>query len=401
MSLLKETQIIGVNDNRGRLRVSTGTVQEDYTCRNSDLDTFLLDSAGTGTDTFPFTNIRRLGVTSGQYRVLQSKIHHPYVHGSSQTIRFAMANFGAASNVEKSVGYFSTSTVSPYTANLDGIRLYKDTSNVYSVQIWNNGTQLTTTSLQSANWVDKLDGSGPSRMTINWANFNAFKLEFSYTGVTTLNCAVAYNGKWWTFAQYFHTNQTATPAFQNPNKPMRWEIRSTTGTGNLDMITGSVATEGQFEATLEVGIPVAVSGITIPGAGVRYAMLGVSLQPATRSLLARITSFEGQIKTNDFLDLALCLNPTVAGTFTYADLTGTPLQVATGTALNIVTGGTRIGAGTFNSLNMNNKSMVQSDLARLGAKIDGSLDRIVLVATPTLASTNVNTAAEIVCAWFN
>ncbi len=183
---------------------------------------------------------------------------------------------------------------------------------------------------------------------------------------------------------------------------MRWEIRSSTGSGSLDMMTASVSTEShEFSVGVETGLRMAAIGLKLPSTGIGYALLGVQLRPGTRNILARATSFEGAVQSNDFLDLALYLNPTVAGVFTYADVPGTPLQSATGILTNLVTGGTRISPGSFNSLNMNNKCFVESDLARLGSKTDGTLDALVLVGTPVFASTALNVMAELNIGYYN
>ena len=385
-------------DAAGRLRTSNVTSLGDYKILNGYLDTNLLLTAGTATFTTNTNNLQ-MSVTSGQYGILYSKMYHPYLNDKSQKITMTAFNMGAASNVEKSMEYMSSSATAPHNTALDGIRLFKDTSNNYSFQIWRNGTQLNTPSLQFANWIDKLDGTGPSGMTVDWNNFNVIMCDFLWLGGTTIRFYINYAGKNWTIASHYYANTDNQPFILSPNKQIRWVIRSTTGSGTLNAVCAAVGSEGQIN---QMGItrPIkgTTGGVSNLSSAVSYAICGVRKATTYRDIFAVVESFEGIISTNDFIDWTLVLNPTIAGTVTWTALSGTPFETFQGALTNTVTGGFDI-SNTYSSLNMNNAKGFDSVLARLNSTITNTMDNIVLVATPSLGSSAVRVTGSMQVRW--
>lgn len=385
-------------DGAGRLRISYLRMFGEYKMLNNVFPSILLEQ--TGTATFTNNNNRvTMSVTSGQYGIITSKQYHPYFNGCSQNMEFTFTALGSATNVEKSFGYISSNSSAPYNSTLDGFRIFKSTADVYSFQVWRNGTN--TLNLTRSNWTDKLDGTGASGMTINWDNFNVFKLDFLYLGGTAVRCYVMYNREWHTVFTHFYANTDTEPIFRSPNKPIRYEIRSTTGTGSMDFICAEVGSEGGERSqgtTITVAAPNA--GITPLATGTTYALCGIRKASTQRDIYAEVKTFEGVISTNDFINLELRLNPTVAGTFTYSALTSTPFETATGAITNTVTGGTVID-NTYFSLNMNNSKMVDSVNARLNSTLNDTMDAIVLCATPALGSNNVKVTGSLKAMWYN
>lgn len=385
-------------DGSNRLRISQIDSIGEYKVLNSNFNTALLEQNGTGTFT---NNVNRINmsVTSGQYGIITSKQYHPYENGKSQYVQMTTANMGTAANVEKSIGYISSAPTSVFNTALDGFRLFKSTGDVYSFQIWRNGTN-TVNSLRSA-WLDKLDGTGQSGMTINWDNFNVFLFDFLYLGGTAVRMFVMYNGVFRLFNVYYHANTDTTQFIQSPNKPVRYEIRSTTGSGNMDFICAHVACEGIFDVNGQsIAVASPIAGITLANAGTTYALAGVRKAVAFRDIFAQVDSIEGMIGSADYCNLELRLNPTVANTFTYAALTGTPFETASGAANNTVTGGTVI-VSTYFSQNMNNSKTVNSILARLNSTLNDTMDALVLCATPAFTSSNTKVVGALQVHWLN
>jgi len=116
--------------------------------------------------------------------------------------------------------------------------------------------------------------------------------------------------------------------------------------------------------------------------GITYALIGLRLKATELHTIVQTLSFSLLAGTNDNMIYTLILNPTVAGTFTYADVTNSNLQAAIGAAAgtNTVTGGTNITSGMVAG-NLANFAAVDSSL-RIGSSIAGTLDTIVLCATP-------------------
>ena len=119
-----------------------------------------------------------------------------------------------------------------------------------------------------------------------------------------------------------------------------------------------------------------------------YAIIGIRLKSAYIGSIIRILNVSIQISTpSETGEWRLMLNPTIAGTFAYADQTNSAVQVATGATANTVTSGYQIGQGFGGSGGIQAGS--QGDLYAslknsryLGAAIDGTVDEIVLCWMP-------------------
>ena len=385
-----------LRDAAGRIRVSQPTSLGDYKILNNTFDALRLHQVGTGSFTQNQNSVT-MAVTSGQYAIIQTKQYHPYLNQKSQDWTMTFTGMGAATNVEKSIGYISSNAVAPFNSALDGMRIFKDVSDNYFLQIWRNGTKII--DIARSSWTDKLDGTGASGMNINWDNFNVMGADFLYLGGTAVAFKIMHGRTPVIFHIHEYANTDTQPIFNSPNKPLRWEIRSTTGTGSMKMICGNVNTEGELKGLGNtVTIKGAFDGFVAPTTGTAYAICGARKRATHRDMTALVDMFEGCASSNDFFEVSLVLNPTIAGVVTWADVANTPLQSFTGVATNIVTGGIVV-ANTYASQNMNNARMVENILARLNSTITDTMDVIVLCITPSLQSTNVRATGSMQVRW--
>ncbi len=78
----------------------------------------------------------------------------------------------------------------------------------------------------------------------------------------------------------------------------------------------------------------------------------------------------------------LIFNPSVAGTFTYNDVAGEPLQKAIGNGTtNIASGGTIV-AGGYGTSKLSADTNALKALKKLGCSISGTMDTLVLCIYP-------------------
>jgi hypothetical protein len=239
-------------------------------------------------------------------------------------------------------------------------------------------------------------------MNINWDNFNVFMFDFLYLGGTALRMFVMYNGAFRLVHTYYHANNDLEPIFRSPNKPIHYEIKSTTGSGSMDFICCMVGCEGgAINQGTSISVSAPIAGISPLAVGTTYAMCGIRKASTQRDIYAQIESFDGLVSTtNDYINVELRLNPTVAGTFNYSAVSNTPLESAVGAITNTVTGGTVIDNAYFSSATGSHK-MVNSILAHLNSSLANVMDEIVLCATPALGSTNVKATASMNIQWYN
>lgn len=375
-----------------RLRSSQISMWGDY--RFTHLDNSLYwNSAdiGTGSGAIVGNAYRLSTTTTGDAHIKQTKMWHPYVSGKSQFFEFSLIGFNSQNGILKRVGYFDSSTVSPFTASLDGICL-EAVAGTYYISIYNNGT--TVTSIPRSSWDDPLDGTGDSGVNINWSNFNVFKVDFLWLGGTRVRFGLVINNEIVYFHTYKHSNTTAATMINKPNKPIRAEIISSSITSSsFDLVCCSVGSEGAVD---DIGIIRALNtgttGISVNVVGTYYALLGVGLKSGYHDISVFLENITTIITTTDNFIWEVRLNPTVAGVFTYSSITNSAIESAIGTIANTVTGGTVIHSGTsLNSIVMDRE--LRKTL-RLGMGITGTRDKLVLCATPLTINSTAHASIE-------
>lgn len=325
----------------GYSRVSFLTTLFDGKTLNTD-DTFKWNTVGSGSQSFS-GNAMTLSVTAGQYAVRQAKHWNPYFSGKPQLIETTYINFAYETGVIKRGGYFSSSAVAPYSATLDGIYLESDgVNNTYRLVCSRAGTE--THNIPWTSWDNYAAISG-----YDWSKFSVNEIDFLWLGGAALRLFLVVNGVF----TLIHTidNHAGTQGgliIQSPNQPVRYEIRSTTGSGSLTCVCSQVAVEGgESEEGEELSL-VTDTAVACNAAGTLYALKGVRKTATNRNFHVDIESFSAALVTpaTDAGMLLLILNPTIsAGSITWAansrveegtPVAGTTLTARTGRILGAV-----------------------------------------------------------------
>jgi hypothetical protein len=381
----------GSIDAFGRWRVSNPTSQihiEQYYDKNP----LLIDEELIGTATATFqTNESSTDLATAadlDVAIQQTFNHGQYQAGQSQMVKLTFASFQNQTNIIKRAGYYHCNSTTPFNSNCDGIWLSSESSTYY-LNAYRNGTQVDR--VAQASWDDPMDGTGPSGVTIDWSKAQIAVIDYQWLGVGRIRFYLDVDGMLIQVHELNHANSETIPYMQNPNQPLRWEIRQTgVGSGLFTSICGEVATEGPQEF---IGTTRSASNGTTEismSADTSYALIGLSIQ-SSKDHLTVIPSGWSVVATsaNDDFEWRICLNPTVADTFAYSAVTNSPAEVAIGTAANTVsdctpTDGKMVAQGygaTDATIN------IPAVLRRaIGHSIDGVQDELVLVAKPFAAA---------------
>jgi hypothetical protein len=371
-----------------RLRVSQVTTLADLKQTFDALPLFydrVVFGAGASTYNAGEASSTLTTAASGDYVIVQSKQRFLYQSGKSTLFILTEYDFHTQTNITKRFGCFSSSVTPPHTANFDGEYL-ENASGVFSVNVARLGTIVS--ALQSS-WDDKLDGTGASGITIDWTKNQKLVIDYQWLGVGRVRFGFNLNGK----IIYFHilefANSTQKVYMANSNQPVRYEIRQTgAGSGTFTHICASANTEGAVSLLgSQRFINNGNTAVSMPTVGTVYAALGVRLK--STALSSVIDIFQPSIliiDNNIYYRWSLILNPTVAGTFTYADVANSTIQRAIGVTANTVTGGTEL-YGEFGVFRANTKADFP-DALRLGSTIAGVADTLVLCVTPLVANGN-------------
>lgn len=381
-------------DAGSRVRISQMTTLHDGKILNAD-NPFLYDNQGTGTGTYG-SNKYNMSVTSGQFFVRQSKRFAPYFSGKSQFIECTFDNFQVQANVVKRAGYFSSNAVSPFATTYDGFYIENDGTTI-RLKADRLGTNTINVDWTSWDNYDLISG-------YNWANFTVVAFDFLWLGGAVLRIFLK-TDLGFVLAHTVNYAGTATDTFiASPNQPIRYEIRSTTGTGSFRYICSQISTEG---STTEAGYNNSIfslSTVATPsqtGAiiGTKYPLKGIRKKTANRGNSVRIIS--PQVFVSSAADIVLWtleLNPTLSAALTYTDVANSAVQEANGSAVAAITttvtaAGRILASGITSQNTMMPAGIFENDyLAFLGSTLNNTMDEIILCIQPISATVTVNGA---------
>lgn len=351
---------------------------------------------GTGTSTYTLANSATTLATaaSGDYVIRQTYATGVYQNGKSHLLEISFSGFESETNVIKRVGYFSSSTTAPYTASLDGLFLESNDTGIY-FRVYRSGTLVD--SAEQANWDDPCDGS-IACPTIDWTKTQLMVVDIQWLGVGRVALHLVVGEVTYRVHTFYHANTETLVYMTSPNQPMRWSIRQTgAGSGSFDMICCAVHTEGGLnEITNVAAVSTGTNTVNANSAGTYYALVGLRLKASRPDARVNLTGYSILAVSADAYHWEIRLNPTVAGTFTYTDVTNYPTQHAIGDtagnpSTNTVTGGTILSCGFGSGSNTGEIASAIDTFARaLGVSINGTLDTYVLCVSPISGFANLD-----------
>ena len=330
-----------------------------------------------------------VGATTAGTRVRQTFRRFNYQPGKSQLI-FMTGTIGTAvSGITRRVGLFDEN---------NGL-FFEQTGSAFNVvrRTKASGSVVDVPVAQTAWNLDKMDGSGPSGIILLLDRTQIFIIDYEWLGVGRVRYGVVIAGLIIYVHQRLNANILDVPYMSTPNLPLRYEISNdgTAAASSLVHICTTVISEGGQENTgLVLSAATGNTSITAASAGTLYPIIGMRLKTTHfgATIKTESMSIMGS-STNDPIQWVLLLNPTVTGTFTYADLTNSACQLAYGAAATTATGGTMLNAGVLYS-----QSSQYNDLKNalaLGSTIAGVADTIVLCVMPIAAAANAVVNATI------
>lgn len=363
-------------DASARLRVSQFTTLGDLKILNED-DDLLWENVGTGTGTFS-GNKYLMSVTSGQYIIRKSKQYYHYFSGKSQAAEITFDEFQNEANVLKRVGYFSSNAAAPYNSNLDGVYL-ENTGSTIDLVIARNGTETLRQNITA--W----DGYS-SISSYDWSKFTVVLIDFLWLGGAVLRLFLKNPNGGFTLCHTFNYAGSQSDVFMlSPNQSVRYEIRSTTGTGSLHYICAQIAAEG---STTEAGkrrlVNTGSTGIAFATVGTTYPVKAIRKKTLHRDRAVKVTGAQLFVSSNsDIALVTIQLNPALSAGLTYSAVSNSAVEEARGNGTITVTSKGAILFSIIVTQNtvMNEDIFEEDFLSYLGMSIADVSDQIVLCIT--------------------
>lgn len=327
-----------------------------------------------------------VGASTAGTRVRQTFQRFNYQPGKSQLVMMTGVLGAGATGITRRIGIFDADNGLFFQLSgttLSVVRRSKVTGSVVDTPI-----------TQSSWNVNKMDGTGFDGRTLDTSKAQIFFIDFEWLGVGSVRFGFVIDGVMYPVHQMHHANSLATVYMSTPNLPLRYEITNS-GAGaaaSLVHICSTVISEGGSQALGLLGsVSTAGTHLDANADGTLYALIGVRLKAATVAARIDILDVNVLTETATPFEWQLLFNPTVASTFTYGDVTNYSIQKALGATANTVTDGTLLASGwVAASATARGAASTQLDNAiRLGVKLDGTLDTIVLCVRPLGANADI------------
>lgn len=265
-------------DSFGRLRVSEPLTLFDSSHRYADNGLWSSATTTGGTSVFNADQgLVDLNVTaaSGSSVTRETIKVFPYQPGKSLLVLNTFVMSPAKTGLTQRIGYYGDD---------NGFYLEQEDNDVAFVKRSLVTGSVTETPVLQANWNgDKLDGSGPSGLTLDLTKAQILWMDLEWLGVGSVRVGFIINGQFILCHTFQHANIIASTYITTASLPLRYEIENTgetSGASTLKQICSTVISEGGYElrgVQQSIGTPI-LTPITFSVAGTYYPIVGIKLK---------------------------------------------------------------------------------------------------------------------------
>lgn len=233
----------------------------------------------------------------------------------------------------------------------------------FRIQRWQNDVLVQ--EIDKANWDDPLDGTGASKMTVDFTKLNVWEINYQYLGGGNIFFFVENKatGKFVKFHNLQYAGNYTVPSTYNPNFKFQVYVENGAVASNVAISTASYAyfVEGHTELT-EIHQPQFSTGFQSKSAVTTEVAILTIKNKTTYPTAAPVSNFVSILLerwvanidnngTTNVATLRLVKNATLGGTPSYTDINATNSLVSYDTAGTTVTGGTTICSGSLTGKN--------------------------------------------------
>ena len=360
----------------GRLRVSQPFTLFDSSHRFDDNGLWSTATATSGTATFNSAQgLVDLAVTaaSGSEVLRETTKVFSYQPGKSLLILSTFVMSAAKTNLRQRIGYYGAA---------NGYYLEQNGTTVSFVERTSVSGALVNTAIAKASWnVDKMDGTGPSGITLDLTKAQILFMDLEWLGVGTVRMGFVINGNFYVCHKFHHANIIATTYITTASLPIRYEITNTgatSGVSTLKQVCSTVLSEGGYQLNglqQAVGIPIN-SPRTLGTAGTFYPVISLRLKSTRLDGVVILTALSIMpITTGNFNWQIIATGTTTGGAWVSAGTNSSVEYNITGTSF---AGGRILASGFFNATN---QGASQVDILK-EALFKFQLERNSLTSTP-------------------
>ena len=383
----------------GRMRISQPLTLFDSSHRYRDNNLWESLIVGTGS-TVGFVTTQGLvnigiGTTAGCSVIRETTKTFSYQPGKSLLTLNTFIPNSPKENLRQRIGYFGADNGLYY--EIDGTTAY------FVERSLSTGTS---TRVAQSDWnVDKLDGTGPSGITLDITKAQILWMDIEWLGLGTVRIGFVINGKMIHCHSFHHANLIQSTYITTASLPLRYEIANTgvtTSSSTLKQVCSTVISEGGYELRglqQAVGTPI-TAPYTMSVAGTFYPIISIRLNTSPDRLDAIVIltalSLMGVSNGINYNWQVRASATTTGGTWTSAGVDSAVEYKLNGTG---VTGGRILASGFFNSANQGSPSI---DILK-EALFKFQLERNGLTGTPyeltlVVAASPISSSEEVYAA---
>jgi hypothetical protein len=363
----------------GRLRTSSPLTLFDSSHRFGDNNLWVDAITGTAAATFSadegLVNLT-VGSASGDQIIRETIKVFAYQPGKSLLVMSTFVFGTAKANLRQRVGYFGAA---------NGIYFERDGTTLYMVERSSVSGSVVNTRVAQTNWnQDKLDGTGPSGITLDATKAQILYMDIEWLGLGTVRTGFVIDGVFVPAHSFHHANLITTTYITTASLPMRYEMTNSAATGSsstLKQVCSTAISEGGYElrgAQLSIGTNITTPK-TLTTAGTFYPIVSIRLKSTRLDGIVIMTavSILGITNNATYKWEIIAQGTTNAGTWVSAG-TGSSVEYnITGTSFTLGTG-RLLASGYFQGSNQGSSTI---DILK-EALFAAQLERNSLTSTP-------------------
>jgi hypothetical protein len=304
----------GATDAFGRVRISSPLTLFDSSHRYRDNGLWATATATGGTSTFDANaGLVNLVVTaaSGSSVIRETTKCFSYQPGKSLLVMSTFTFNAAKTNLRQRVGYYGAS---------NGMYLELDNSTLSFVERSSSTGSLVETRVAQSEWnTDRLDGTGPSNLTLDPTKSQILWMDIEWLGLGTVRMGFVINGKFIHCHSFHHANIITSTYITTASLPLRYEITNTAATASsstLKQVCSTILSEGGYELRgLQQAIGTSINSPTaLATSGTYYPIISLRLKATALDAIVILTavSILG-VTTNTNYNWRVVASPTTTG----------------------------------------------------------------------------------------
>jgi hypothetical protein len=340
---------------KNRVKVSTNEITDFATYTNSK-DDDIWDEKITGTasaahDVYQAMVLLQVGGTAGDEIKRQTKRVQRYVPGRQSEMSLVYRWFPLLPGVRRRAGIFDEQNGAYFEEGSD--------NTFYCVIRRNTSGGIVETRVARDDWSDdKLDGTGPSGITLNPSAIQQLVIEYEWYGAGQVEFKLVIDNNSYPLHKFNHANRVEPTWSGNAALPIRVELTNVTGesAGPHYFWQGSHSFQSESSTTLlgrQKAIASPLTGKTLTTANTFYPVVAIRLKSTALNSVVIPDFYAGATLDNTNVFIRVLEGATVTGgTWVSYDSESAVEYNLTGTALS---GGTILDTVYVNATNQGNK----------------------------------------------